>query len=116
MAARKITVTALGVSAKVDPDALDDQDLLDKLEDANVAAYELEALREAGAPNGEVAAAEQRAGSLGLVASSAVKKALFGSDWERIKRELRGEDGRLTGTRANEFVDAVSAQIGALIN
>ena len=43
MAARKITVTALGVSAKVDPDALDDQDLLDKLEDANVAAYELEA-------------------------------------------------------------------------
>ena len=45
-----------------------------------------------------------------------MKKALFGSDWERIKRELRGEDGRLTGTRANEFVDAVSAQIGALKN
>ena len=116
MAARKITVTALGVSAKVDPDALDDQDLLDKLEDANVAAYDLEALREAGAPTGEAAPASQRAGSGGRGARRAGKKRRCGSDWERIKRELRGEDGRLTGTRANEFVDAVSAQIGALKN
>lgn len=116
MADKKITVTALGVTAKVDPGALDDQDLLDKLEAANAAAYEAEVLRDSGAPDAEVAAAEQRAGSLGLVASGAVKKALFGSDWERIKRELRGGDGRLTGKRANEFVDAVSAQIGALKN
>lgn len=100
-AVRKLTVSALGVTATVDPAKLDDQDLLDLMADANVASYEGD---------------EESSRQLGLTLYAKTRQLLFGSDWPRIKRELRGDDATLSQERANEFLEQVMAQVGALKN
>lgn len=93
MAAQKkrlVTVNALGVSAKANPDALDDYDLFESIVE-----------------NGESNAAS-------LIA---VGKALFGEKgWKEATDGLRDEKGKLTITRVGEFLDAATEQIEALKN
>lgn len=87
---RLVTVNALGVNAKADPEALDDYDLFEKIMSDGMAS-----------------------------ASSiiAVGKALFGEKgWKEATDALRGEDGKLTLTRVGEFLDAATEQIEALKN
>lgn len=87
---RAITVTALGVSAKADPDALDDYDLF-------------ETILEYGAESAQ--------------ASIAAGKALFGEKgWRDIIEALRGKDGKLPLTRVAEFLNEATEQIEALKN
>ena len=87
---RPVTITALGISAKADTDALDDYDLFETI-------------------------SESGAGS--ATALIAVGKALFGQQgWKDITDALRNEDGKLTLTRVGEFLDAATVQIEALKN
>lgn len=87
---RPVTITALGVSAKANPDALDDYDLFERITAEGVSS----------------------AASLIMVG-----KALFGEKaWKDITDKLRDESGKLTITRVGEFVDAATDQIEALKN
>ena len=87
---RPVTVTALGVSAKANPDALDDYDLF------------------------EVIAENGASSATSLIA---VGKALFGEKgWKQVTDDLRDEGGKLTITRVGEFLDAATDQIDALKN
>ena len=87
---RPITVTALGVSAKADPDALDDYDLF-------------ETILEYGAESAQ--------------ANIAAGKALFGEKgWKKITDGLRDGNGKLTLTRVAEFLNEATVQIEALKN
>ena len=92
MAAQKkrlVTVTALGVSAKADPSALDDYDLLGVIEEHGLQSR---------------------------TTFEAIGCALFGTEgWENVKSGLR-EDGKLTITRVGEFMDAATDQLDALKN
>ena len=87
---RKVTVTALGVTVKVDPERFDDYELLE-----------------------EVMAAGESA-----MAFVPLLKAICGTEKEyrRVKDELRDEHGHLRMSRVGEFVEAVQAQVGALKN
>lgn len=87
---RPVTVTALGVSAKADPDALDDYDLFEKISEA---------------------------GASSPTALIAVGKALFGAQgWKAVTDGLRDEGGKLTLTRVGEFLDAATEQLDVLKN
>lgn len=87
---RAVTVTALGVSAKADPEALDDYDLFETI-----------------AENGTTSP----------TALIAVGKALFGErGWKDVTDGLRDGDGKLTLTRVGEFLDAATEQLDALKN
>ena len=87
---RPITVTALGVSAKADPDALDDYDLF-------------ELISEFGATSPQ--------------ANIAAGKALFGEKgWKDIVDALRDGNGKVTLTRVAEFLNEATVQIEALKN
>ena len=87
---RPVTVTALGVSAKADPDALDDYDLFEVISENGVSS---------------------------ATALIAVGKALFGEKgWKDVTDALRDENGKLTLTRVGEFVNEASNQIDALKN
>lgn len=87
---RKVTVTALGVTVRVDPGAMDDYDLLERLMDMGDSA----------------------------AAFVPLLKALCGSDKEyrRVKDELRDEHGHLALSRVGEFVMAAEKQVAALKN
>ena len=87
---RPITVTVMGVSAKADPDALDDYDLF-------------EVIAEYGATSPQ--------------ANIAAGKALFGADgWKGITDSLRDKDGKLPLSRVAEFLNEATVQIEALKN
>lgn len=87
---RLVTVTALGVSAKADPSALDDYDLFETI-----------------AENGMNSA----------TSIIAVGRALFGEHgWKDVTDSLRDEDGKLTLTRVGEFLDEATVQLDALKN
>lgn len=88
--AKAVTVTALGVSAKADPGALDDYDLFEKIAESGTAS------------------------ATSLIA---VGKALFGEGgWKAVTDGLRDEGGKLTLTKVGEFLDAATEQIDALKN
>lgn len=87
---RLVTVNALGVSAKVDPDALDDYDLFVQITEGGMSS---------------------------AVSLITVGKALFGEKgWKDATDALRGDDGKLTLTRVGEFIDAATEQVEALKN
>lgn len=87
---KPITVTVLGVSAKANPEALDDYDLFEKVE-------------ELGVDSGS---------SLLLIG-----KTVFGKEgWKKVIDQLRDENGKLTMTRVGEFLDGAFDQIAALKN
>lgn len=87
---RLVTVTALDVSAKADPEGLDDYDLFETI-----------------AENGMTSATS-------LIA---IGKALFGEKgWKDVTDGLRDGDGKLTLTRVGEFLDEVTVQLDALKN
>ena len=87
---RPVTITALGVSAKANPDALDDYDLFETIEEKGAASAS---------------------------ALIAVGKALFGvQGWKDVTDALRDGDGKLPLTRVGEFLDATTEQIEALKN
>lgn len=90
MASKKITVTACGVSAKADPEVMDDYDLLEKLIDAGSETWE---------------------------ANIILARALFGRDgWEAVKDGLRDENGKLTKDRVLDFIVETGKQLNALKN
>lgn len=87
---RQVTVTLMGVSAKADPDALDDYDLFEKISEAG-----------ASSPTSLIA----------------VGKALFGNaGWKKVTDGLRDDEGKLTLTRVGEFLDGATEQLDALKN
>jgi len=87
---RLVTVTALGVSAEADPDALDDYDLFETISEHGVSSFK---------------------------AIEAVGNAFFGDEyWRTIKDALRGEDGKLKITDVRKFLDEASNQVEALKN
>ena len=87
---RPVTVTALGVSAKADPDGLDDYDLLEIIEERGFSSWK---------------------------SLEAIGNALFGEKgWTDAKDALRDEDGKLSVTRVGEFLDSASTQLEALKN
>lgn len=81
----KVTIEALGVKVEIDPNVLDDFDLLSDLK-------------------------EMQDGNA-LVFPSIVKR-MFGDDFKRVHDELM-VDGKLTTTRAAEFFTAVLEEVGA---
>lgn len=88
--ARKVTITACGVSAKADPEVLDDYDLLERIVDLGAESW---------------------------AANVLLCRELFGhEEWERIKDGLRDEKGRLTKDRVMEFIQAANVQLEALKN
>ena len=87
---RAVTVTALGVSAKADPEGLDDYDLFEVISEHGATSFE---------------------------AFEAMGKALFGEKgWKDAKDWLRDEGGKLKLTRVGEFMDEVATQLDALKN
>lgn len=87
---RPVTITALGVSAKANPDALDDYDLFEYITENGIESP---------------------------VSTIAVGKALFGEKgWKDITDKLRDENGKLPLTRAVEFLASATEQIDALKN
>lgn len=87
---RPVTITALGVSAKANPDALDDYDLFEYITE-----------------NGAASAASM----------IAVGKALFGEKgWKDITSQLHDDKGKLPLTRVAEFLASATEQIEALKN
>lgn len=92
MAAQKkrlVTVTALGVSAKADPDGLDDYDLFEVISEHGATSFE---------------------------SFEAMGRAMFGeAGWKDVKDGLRVA-GKLKLTRVGEFMDEVATQLDALKN
>lgn len=87
---RPVTVNALGVSAKADPDGLDDYDLFEVISEYGAMSFE---------------------------AFEAMGKALFGEGgWKDVKDGLREDGGKLKLSRVGEFIDEVATQLNALKN
>ena len=87
---RLVTVTALGVSAKADPEGLDDYDLL-------------------------MVVSEH--GWNDTRSIEAIGKALFGeAGWMDAKEALRDESGKLRSSTVADFIDQAGKQLDALKN
>lgn len=84
-----VEVEAMGVRVKVRPDALDDYDVLNALNEAGVES---------------------------LSGSMIYMRALLGDEFDRVVEELRDQDGRLPMSRLAEFVEKVQEQVPELKN
>lgn len=85
---RKVTVTALGVTVMVDPNAFDDYDLLEEI----------------------ISFGESPMAYIPML------KALCGKEYKRVKDELRDQYGHLSLERVGEFIDGAQKQLTALKN